>query len=357
MANIQSNPSEFLFIYNSQVFNIDDVSDEYLTLSVKDFYGNVILYQGKFYPISSTCRIDISGILKSLVIPTNDINYSQVINTGNTMIGLNITIEGNNDGGCYDAIHYCIFGVSQIFEKGIEYYVNARLITPETENKWLTGFTNPKCWKGYPFSLSFIYGLETDSWLKVELNGNSIYSQENIPTKQLFHFVIDTGDLPFANNIKTFEDEESLVQLNETLVFNCISTIPCTPVYLRWLNQLGGYDYFMFYKKDVKEQNKTAYVNKYPDSLQATSGYHAGTMKPFQKQTSEVWVIGADKITINELNELRKISRSMKIDLYFPETQSWLGVNIADNSWSVPLDEELTDIELNLILPEIFTQC
>lgn len=358
MAQIDSNPSEFLFIFNNQVFSISDVSDNYLSVFVKNIYGNITFYEGKYYPIAGVCKIDLFGVLKNLIIPNNDIDYSQFINEGSTMIPFTIEIVGDNDGQCYNAVHYCIFGVTQIFEKGIEYYVKAKDLVPEKENKWLTGFTRPKCWKGFPFSLSFVYGLETDNWLNVFLNGSNILNLEGLLSKQLFHVVINTINLPFINNINTFEDEETQIQLTETLYFNCINTDGCTPVYLRWLNQLGGYDYFMFYKKDVKEQNKTAYVNKYPDNLQAISGrYNPGTMKAFQKQTSEVWVIGADNITINELNELRKISRSMKIDLYIPDTQCWLGINVADNTLSIPLDEELSSIELNLLMPEILTQC
>ena len=363
MANIRSNPTEFLFIHNSQIINFDDCTDEYVMLIVKDFYGNITHYEGRYYPTNGKCRIDISGVLKSLVIPTNDIDYSQVLNAGSSMIGLNVIIDSNNDGEIYNQIHYCIFGVIQILEKGIEYYVNARLITPETENmwltenKWLTGFTKPKCWKGYPFSLSFIYGLETDSWLALWLNGGLIVLNENMAAKQLFHAVINTNSLPFLNNINVFEDEESHVQLTEILEFNCISTIPCTPVYLRWLNQLGGYDYFMFYKKDIKESPKTSYINKYPDSLQPTGGYHSGTMKPYLKQSAETWVIAADNLTLTEFNELRKICRSMRVDMYVAESQSWLGVNVIDSTYTVPLDEELIDVELNLIMPEILTQC
>ena len=324
----------------------------------------VVLINAKYSVNNLACVFDLSGYIKNLFTSFDSIDYTSLIPVLDTCIKLQVDIY--EDGGDPSTtILNIVYGVTQILEDDIDVYAGC------VGKKFLTGFTTPKFWKGFPFSLSVVRDINPLTSVFVlydsvsdEIDSNigtsSDISVRNINISEIYNSDLTNHLWRSTPTIKAvlvesltgedWESEEKVVQLMDS------TKIIGTPVYLRWLNQLGGYDYYMFYLKDIVESTKSLSINKYPSNLQAHHNQHDGTTKVISKVNIEHWTIGANWLTIAEFNELRKICRSPKVDLWMPDKSAFLGVVIADKTYTVPQDDEIIDIELDLIMPEIFTQ-
>ena len=357
MANTIQSPGLWLFSNNPIVFKLTGFVDSFVYVKITAL-SEVITT--KYYLRNGGCEIDLSGYIKNLFSEFKNVDTSVAYDESDTMKVVQIEIYSVYSSPYYSQNHFVVYGVTQILGSDIGIFSDS-----EPDNKFLTGFTRPKYWIGFPFSVSVISTLTntSDNYIVLENNISGFQTEEtNLSSQSVRHFIVSgyVNHAMMAGNyvaLSVYEDDASGERMTELLLIDIVKEYIKEAVYLRWLNQFGGYDYYMFYKKDVKETPKTSFVNNYPSTLNSVSGYHPGTMKAVKKEIAEIWVIGASNLTRNEYNELRKISRSPKIDIYIPGQATWMGVNVQDSTWTVPQDEEMMDLELNLLMPEIFAQC
>ena len=362
MAIVVTTPSAWIFACDPIIFKVTGLTGiSNIWARVYDKTGVTTLFLAKYSVFNNECTVDLSGYIKNLFASFQPINYSNIQEISDTYKDLLITFDdGVPSVQYYSEHHNLIYGVSQVLGNQISKYVGNVGITA---NKWLTGFTKPKYWKGYPLTLSYIRSIESNNLNVINIYGSGdVNVSGTLTEKNVIHANIGSliNSLTLYNSIsntfRVFENIDEEFLLAENIVVYNINSFILDTVYLRWLNELGGYDYYMFYIKDVKEATKSVIINKYPSTLQAVSGAHPGTAKTISKNNNEIWVVGADDVLIEEYNELRKISRSPKVDMWISSTSTWLGVIVADTVHTIPKDIVSTDIELNLIMPEIFTQ-
>jgi hypothetical protein len=354
-------PNEWNFVGNPVLIRVTNHSYPHIFVKILD--GPTELVTAKFQVFNGEATIDLSGYIKNLIPSDATVNYSVDITESSTHKALNICIYYVYSNPYYNETHQFILGVSQILGNDTNQYQG-----DAPNNKFLTGFTVPKYWLGFPFSISYIRSCEnynSEAVVVFDIEGGvQAYSSflEQLE-KGVCHFAISNHNAEIEAIINVYNkimiqtnaaDDLSVSQTVQQVV-QLVNSYQKEPVYLRWLNELGGFDYYLFYKKDTRETVRSSYVNKYPLTIEPINGTQEGTLQVYKKEIGETWVIGADDIPLAEYDELKKIGRSFKIDLWLPNKNTWLGVNIQDATYPTPQEEELIDAELILIMPEIFS--
>lgn len=140
--------------------------------------------------------------------------------------------------------------------------------------------------------------------------------------------------------------------VTESIVIKLDNECKENPIYLRWLNTLGGYDHFMFHftnevvydTKDLGQFEKT-YTNLSAKTINYTRG----------KKAIKTIIAGAEGLSQNDYNGIfPDLFLSPNINIVTiggVETP----VQITEGSWSMNARDTMHSIEFELELPEYFT--
>ena len=242
-----------------------------------------------FHPDSTgLVTADLHQYIKKLISFIPDLAYDQV-NVGDYGFGgaFNIQWKVLYTGGTGDFIelsddnkHFFVNGVKQLQAL---YGNNFAEFVPDQDSgeeaKFLTAFEKPVFWPGYPWSISFIYpdNLQASPVLELikletyrDKNGNYISSStEGIletESELLNHLMLEmtgydedvrtidisllTDDVLYVDT--DFVDEDYVeaieeISLTETLPVEVDHDCKDNAVYLRWINRMGGLDYWLFH--------------------------------------------------------------------------------------------------------------
>lgn len=124
---------------------------------------------------------------------------------------------------------------------------------------------------------------------------------------------------------------------------------PCNPFYIRWINQKGGWDTYMF------EQHK-----KYTQEVDRGDQYVlANSRDPYASQTrgelapefKNIVQAGAEQLDENDFNLLKGIALSPLVQRYNPSTMAWqrVLVNDTDLTWDTKTPRNTVSYEFQLI--------
>lgn len=168
-------------------------------------------------------------------------------------------------------------------------------------------------------------------------------------------------DIPTRLNIPLvyeFEDEADYVKLRPSggaypsQAWNIIfvdTEIPCNPFYIRWINQKGGWDTYMF------EQHK-----KYTQEVDRGDQYVlANSRGPYASQTrgelapefKNIVQAGAEQLDENDFNLLKGIALSPLVQRYNYSVKEWqrVLVNDTDLTWDTKTPRNTVSYEFQLI--------
>ena len=155
-----------------------------------------------------------------------------------------------------------------------------------------------------------------------------------------------------------FEDEVDYVKLRlpisaySSQAWNIIfvdTEIPCNPFYIRWINQKGGWDTYMF------EQHK-----KYTQEVDRGDQYVlANSRGPYASQTrgelapefKNIVQAGAEQLDENDFNLLKGIALSPLVQRYNFSVKGWqrVLVNDTDLTWDTKTPRNTVSYEFQLI--------
>ena len=155
-----------------------------------------------------------------------------------------------------------------------------------------------------------------------------------------------------------FEDETDYVNLRlpisaySSQAWNIIfvdTEIPCNPFYIRWINQKGGWDTYMF------EQHK-----KYTQEVDRGDQYVLANSKdPYASQTrgelapefKNIVQAGAEQLDENDFNLLKGIALSPLVQRYNDSIRVWqrVLVNDTDLTWDTKTPRNTVSYEFQLI--------
>lgn len=125
--------------------------------------------------------------------------------------------------------------------------------------------------------------------------------------------------------------------------------VPCNPFYIRWINQKGGWDTYMF------EQHK-----KYTQEVDRGDQYVlANSRDPYASQTrgelapefKNIVQAGAEQLDENDFNLLKGIALSPLVQVYKYEIGQWqrVLVNDTDLTWDTKAPRNTVNYEFQLI--------
>ena len=155
-----------------------------------------------------------------------------------------------------------------------------------------------------------------------------------------------------------FEDEVDYVKLRlpvsaySSQAWNIIfvdTEVPCNPFYIRWINQKGGWDTYMF------EQHK-----KYTQEVDRGDQYVlANSRDPYASQTrgelapefKNIVQAGAEQLDENDFNLLKGIALSPLVQRYNYSVKAWqrVLVNDTDLTWDTKTPRNTVSYEFQLI--------
>ena len=124
---------------------------------------------------------------------------------------------------------------------------------------------------------------------------------------------------------------------------------PCNPFYIRWINQKGGWDTYMF------EQHK-----KYTQEVDRGDQYVlANSRDPYASQTrgelapefKNIVQAGAEQLDENDFNLLKGIALSPLVQRYNPSVKAWQRVLVDDTdlTWDTKTPRNTVSYEFQLI--------
>lgn len=191
--------------------------------------------------------------------------------------------------------------------------------------KFLTGSARMRMWLGMPFDLSFIVssnviGGSNVSFLSRHLveyaNGSVVtFADTGLSTTSLYDQWIQRMTLPqsgydpttdrinvaaYFSNLPTNITQEVQIRLERI--------IPCNPVYLCWLDKTGGWNYFMFSKRQLKGRKTSAGVRFKKSYLDME--LQNSTSRLLSKESAPYFQCGSDRLDAYDMLLMKSLMES-----------------------------------------------
>lgn len=215
-----------------------------------------------------------------------------------------------------------------------------------------------KKYPGYPYYVTlFPRGfvgsprVATSIDVRIKLYGN-VEKQFDISTRLNIPLVYEFEDEDGS------EDEADYVKLRPSTVeyssqaWNIIfvyAEVPCNPFYIRWINQKGGWDTYMFeqhkkYTQEVDRGDQYVLANSRDPHASQTRGELAPEFK-------NIVQAGAEQLDENDFNLLKGIALSPLVQRYNDSVGIWqrVLVNDTDLTWDTKTPRNTVSYEFQLI--------
>lgn len=125
--------------------------------------------------------------------------------------------------------------------------------------------------------------------------------------------------------------------------------VPCNPFYIRWINQKGGWDTYMFeqhkkYTQEVDRGDQYVLANSRDPYASETRGELAPEFK-------NIVQAGAEQLDENDFNLLKGIALSPLVQVYNYQVEEWqrVLVNDTDLTWDTKTPRNTVSYEFQLI--------
>lgn len=374
-----------------------------LTLNSDLTQGTEIAVHNVRPDADGTLKFDLSGMVKNLFEFKNENTYADNLEKdiySSKKIGIYTQEIYTNSTTNYASQTELtvINGAKQIGDKygaSCNDYSFESMYDITEKAKFLTLY-KPTYFEGYPFSISFINlglfdfseviedavqqlilsiiegGNETLTDLVAEnsnagyvcfINIDGIYTADKIFVK-LKQDVNKVGDgyvdINYVDNGYTEEDGVIATtlgdhDLTESLQVNVNQNCIKNPLYLRWLNQLGGWNSWLFHG-NYFEKNQVSESEIFEKSVEDISLVQ-GTIEYLKRNSNNRYLVGSETLTENDKRLVLSIARSRKVELYNLTDNTWLDVLVAPDTFDVfEFRESRTSIKLELMLSPLYLQ-
>lgn len=125
--------------------------------------------------------------------------------------------------------------------------------------------------------------------------------------------------------------------------------VPCNPFYVRWINQKGGWDTYMFeqhkkYTQEVDRRDQYVLAN-------ARDPYASETRGELAPELKNVVQVGAEQLDENDFNLLKGIALSPLVQVYIHQIGTWHRVLVDDTdlTWDTKAPRNTVSYEFQLI--------
>jgi hypothetical protein len=366
--------------------NLNTRRNWYLSLRIG---GLIVLKITPFF--NGFMQAEISGALQSFLelkffpvwLDPSDVSYT--VNKPDPLLGksLNLSWKENWIGSseAYTTPSNTFVAVAGAFNIGnpnngfyIEYYPNdfGSQTAPDFLPKWLTVFENPVYWSGFFFTKSLIIPNTLTSPIGdyrirqqfYDVNNVLLQSRTFTPTLQELLSQVnltppDPAIVPDTVNRVSFEFYKlsgfQYVIKRLDMKYVASNKTSCNNFYVRWLNTLGGWEYWLF-EHNIYEGQRVESLGIYEtyfDQLAETSSYQ----NSIGKRTTFVVQVGTDVFDENTASGLRTLSSSIKVEFLNQDTDVWIGVQVVAGSFQYRKNKtSYNRVELSFELPTEFNQ-
>jgi hypothetical protein len=343
-------------------------------------------------------RAEISGALRSLV----NLNYTDnlidpdAIRTEETNLysPFYFATKDNWIGGgdswieyyAAEDVKFAIAGAFQIGDPNNGYY-NKYFANPDGSffysdymPQWITQFEKPVYFYGFPFTISFLGNINInpgyeDYFVRYKITTADGDVHEDDSPNFIFSDFISLARL----NVVEILDSSMVSGLSErakkiefrfgflnsgifndvlapiTFNFKRVMEQSCNTFYVRWLNTLGGWDYWLFENKiyeALKVENGNNYES-YFDNISGISDFENVTFK----NVSPAVQVGSNTLTRNEAEGLKILATSPKVYWYNEDISKWIGVIVEPGTFNIrSTKEDYFNVELTFVKPKYFNQ-
>lgn len=322
--------------------------------------------------------VDVSMFLKSLVGYENDYDYSLIndkdislggkFNIGTRLIWLGDTSEPI----VLDGVDYYYTNsakqIGDLYGSNMGEYVLFEQFTIGEKAKFMTDFLIPTIFKNFPRSITFIQGLELTG---INTTASIKYVDINIVGVGVSSLTIDVSKKPFVNRLSidtltplgSFADYriiDNAIEVTEVLRLNVLDSCLDHPIYLCWLNSIGGYDYWLFDRINT-EKTSTRIDNMYTKNiidLETSKGNIDITGKSNKRQVDFGAYVKEESMDgLVSLFESPKVMLLKNPNEWETDGANWQRIIIKPGSLIVSESKKaFFNIKMSMLLPTINTQ-
>lgn len=361
-------PDAFVFAFNPNYLEFTLYQDDGDALATKNYVFTIIVKSGgKSYSIeASICagqgRVFVSRLLQLLfaddVLDARSIDATITVKHGSTTIA---TIDST--------ILWSALQIGEQFGKYGEY----------VHNQYHNGVDHVRdvVWfPHFPFKVS-MFRTSTDEGITVDVNNKRTITNKALSETGIFEVI--PSDYLEASSVQTFAKLSiGLLDTESQSVFTSVFDYTFTGdignlrevvrlhvdnhtagYYIRWIDQFGFLQYFLFVKGQRTSKNKVS--SNEIDFERQYNGMYFGNIVRYQQVTNTDTVkCAAVNLPERVLAYVETIVKSPYVDLYLGKdkygNEIWLPINIVSGSYKVEADKILQDYEISFTLPETVTQ-
>lgn len=290
-----------------------------------------------FEPYKGVVKFDVSSLIKSWLRPNlNEFNGRRVIEDG--ALSVKYIIKGIGGPG-YSEMFLAVNAVAQIRESSD--------LTPYVD-KVLTKFPRLYQYGDYPLD----YTVLKSSNVKTKTSKEAVASfstLRRLVTGTSLNLLAEDGRNILENAsgavIKIMGDYDIPVFLR---------CVPKYPFYVRWINRLGGVDYWMFsrtqtHSPSVKSSDVYAPYVENPVKSSTNS-------LPYGLTTEHQITVGAEQLNKAEFRALSELPYSPLIEVLDEVRDAWIRLSVASFDGTDKTDSETKSVEVKFNLPTINVQ-
>lgn len=213
-----------------------------------------------------------------------------------------------------------------------------------------------KKYYGYPYFVTLFpkgspkVGLGMPIDVRVKITGASAETQFDISSRLNIPLVYEFNDeLSDGADYVKFNPSDGGFHSQAWNIMFIDTKVPCNPFYIRWINQKGGWDTYMF------EQHKkyTQEVDRGDQYVLANSRdpYASGTRGELAPGVKNIVQAGAEQLDENDFNLLKGIALSPLVQVYNYSIEKWQRVLVDDTdlTWDTKAPRNTVSYEFQLI--------
>lgn len=329
---ITSTPSKFHAAFNPIIFEVEpsDSTERDASLSVYDENGKLITALARaFY--GNTTKFDVSSVISKLF------DTVEPVFTNGMAVDKRLFVKYKVAGSSYFAINAAVdMGNTSSFAGQISVI--------------LSRFSGITLYAGYPADISVLVntsfgGLTAEAVNRIQDIANFL---ENVASDM--YLIDNSGDYILDNFLNYIILERAGAGLSGKKFTVENGCIPVNPFYVRWINDVGGIDYWMFsvYQELKTSLKSSSTFRKFYTDTEA----ERGSAVIYAQEAEDAIKVGSDHLSDEQYKALSMIPYSPLIEWYNEITRKWvrLTVDKEDNTKKTVATKQ--SIEITFILPQ-----
>lgn len=319
-----------------------------------------VVYAGQFIPLHNSAHVNVSGVVRSMITDLSAMTGTLYNDTSlHVLFKLKYRevywYNGSKVEGSWIAdaeVYTAVRGVEQIgsfsnLNGNTPYKVVYCADDPSMYAGLLTMFDySIPCWTGYQRDVSFIVNTGSAAMTFSRLPTGATTAIAATTAPKLYRCLIDPGVVYNDASIRLLGVKAGEICCRQYTIDQ--RTAGMNPFYVRWINPRGGFDYWMFEKRQIL--NKVSSDNKLVGRNISTLNAARGSHKVYSRNGASTIQAGAVSLSETEYNALATIQYSPRVE-YLSGT-NWMEIIPDNGDHQLINDKPCGEIEYIFALPQ-----